>query len=60
MDDRFFQFYPCKVCRAMVSGPHACSPLALGRIEFERNAMTEERIRAIVREELAKLMAGNR
>lgn len=58
--ERYVEFYPCKVCRAMVSGPHACSPLALGRIDLERTQLTEDDVRRIVREELAALTAGNR
>lgn len=55
------EFHPCSICRAMVSGPHACSPLALGRVKFMENTkgplltqLTEEDVRRIVREEIIR------
>jgi hypothetical protein len=59
-------FHQCAVCRALVTGPHACSPFALGRIEFTGEGcrpavrLTEADVRRIVREEIAKAMVGER
>lgn len=59
------EFHQCEVCKALVSGAHACSPFALGRVafappKFSSRPLTEDDVRRIVREELSRAQTGER
>lgn len=54
------EFHQCDVCLALVTGPHACSPIAIKERVEPKRRLTEEDVRRIVREELAAALGGGR